>query len=115
MARKFKWDMWNFDWDGSAYIIAKDECPCREDVPAYIVKEDRLSPDVLNPDLGENLCPEIVQDGWCKFQVRSDWENYEGRSGGYVVIVQKDHPRNMYGKKIPGWFPVWIIRLGEWY
>ena len=39
MARKFKWNMWNYDCDGNAYIIAADECPNRADVPSYIVKE----------------------------------------------------------------------------
>lgn len=110
MSRKFKWDMWDFDLDGSAYVIAKDECPNKKDVPAYIVHEDGLHPDVLNPEFGECLCPEIVQEGWCKFQVRSDWCDYEGEpAGGYVVhFGTHDMPHK-------GWFPVWIVRLGDWY
>ena len=40
MAKKFTWNMWNYDCDGNAYIIAADECPNRADVPFYIVKED---------------------------------------------------------------------------
>ena len=68
MSRKFKWDMWDFDLDGSAYVIAKDECPNKKDVPAYIVHEDGLHPDVLNPELGECLCPEIVQEGGVNFR-----------------------------------------------
>jgi hypothetical protein len=40
MARKFKWDMWDYDCNGLAYIIAKDECPNKSDVPQYIVEED---------------------------------------------------------------------------
>ena len=86
MSRKFKWEKWDFDCDGNAYVIAKDECPNTEDVPDYIVREDGLHPDVLNPDLGECLCPNIVQEGWCKYQVRSDWYDREGkRLGSYVV------------------------------
>lgn len=25
MAREFKWDAWDYDWEGESYIIAKDE------------------------------------------------------------------------------------------
>ena len=62
MERKFKWDMWDFDCSGMAYVIAKDECKNRRDVPQYIVKKDGLHPDVLNPKLGECLCENIVQE-----------------------------------------------------
>lgn len=110
MSRKFKWDMWDFDGDGMAYVIAKDECLNKEHVPTYIVREDGLHPDVLNPKIGECLCPEIVQEGWCKFQVRSDWIDEEGGpKGGYVVNF------GTHNRQHKGWFPVWVVRLGEWY
>ena len=110
MSRKFKWDMWDFDGDGMAYVIAKDECPNKEHVPTYIVREDGIHPDVLNPKFGECLCPEIVQEGWCKFQVRSDWIDEEGEhKGGYVVNL------GTHNRQHKGWFPVWVVRLGEWY
>jgi len=114
MARKFKWNMWNYDCDGNAYIIAADECPNRADVPFYIVKEDGLSETVLDPSLGECLCADIVEEGWCKFQVRTDWEDMEGKRHGWYVVEKAPHNSPIFrGKR--GWFPVWIIRLGEWY
>ena len=33
--RYFTWDTWDFDCNGTAYIIALDECPNIEDVPKY--------------------------------------------------------------------------------
>lgn len=108
MSRKFTWDAWDYDCDGSAYIIAKDECPNREDVPDFICREDRIHPD-CKPDM-------VVEEGWCKYQVRCDWDGgYGEREGGYVVEKQKNPPCDLYGKKIRGWFPVWIVRKDEWY
>lgn len=109
MARKFKWDMWDYDCDGLAYIIAKDECPNKSDVPQYIVEEDGLHRDVLNPELGDCLCEDIVQEGWCKYMVRSDWDNAEGPCGGYCAQL------GTHSNKHKGWFPVWIVRVGYWY
>lgn len=108
MSRKFKWDAWDFDCDGDAYIIAKAECPKREDVPDYIVNADGLHADCKG---GMK-----IEDGWCKFQVRTDWENGDGEpKGGYCVTKYEPETLNLYGKRKPGWFPVWIVRKGEWY
>lgn len=109
MSRSFKWSSWDFDCDGEAYIIAKDECPEREKVPEYIVQADCLDP---------NCKSEMeVEEGWCKYQVRTDWEYGDGEpKGGYVVETHEPLTRNsITGKRKPGWFPVWIIRKGEWY
>lgn len=101
MTRKFKWDSWDFDCSGEAYIIARQECPNKVDVPDYIIREDHL-----HQNCKDGM---VVEEGWCKFQVRTDWENGNGKpSGGYVI--EKHEPK---GK--PGWFPVWIVRKGEWY
>ena len=106
MARKFKWDAWDFDCDGKAYIIAKDECPNAADVPDYICKVDGIHPE-CKPEM-------VVQEGWCKYQVRMDWVDCEGeRMGGYCVY-QCPHMTTKYkGKR--GWFRVWIVRKEEWY
>jgi hypothetical protein len=105
---KFKWMAWDFDCDGDAYVIAKRECPEKENVPDFICKEDCIHED-CKPDM-------IVQEGWCKYQVRTDWENGDGEpQGGYYVKMCKTQPITMYGKKKRGWFPVWIVRKGEWY
>jgi hypothetical protein len=107
MRRKFTWNSWDFDFDGDAYIIAKSECPERESVPDYIICVDNL-----NDDRRAGM---VVQEGWCKFQVRSDWENHEGPHGWYVVEQYEPLTLNLYGKRNPGWFPVWIVRKDEWY
>lgn len=108
MAKKFTWYDWDFDLNGSAYIIAKDQCPNVEDVPDFICREDVVHPD-CKPEM-------VVQEGWCKWQVRADWEGSEGEPGGwYVVELGQKRPVNMYGKNIPGWFPVWVVRKGAWY
>ena len=120
MSRKFTWDSWDYDCDGDAYIIAKDQCPNREDVPKWIVEADRLDPECLNPAHEAHISDEDVKEGWCSFQVRTDWENGDGEPrGGYLVDERSDPPKYQYGeksgKKKPGWFPVWILRKGEWY
>lgn len=108
MARKFKWEAWNFDCDGEAYVIAKDECRNSEDVPDFICQNDGIHPDCK--------MEMVVEEGWCKYQVRTDWENGDGEPmGGYVVYKQKEPPKDMSGKKKAGWFPVWIVRKEEWY
>jgi hypothetical protein len=108
MSRKFKWDSWDFDCDGDAYIIAKQECPEKENVPDYIIQED-----CLHPDCKDGM---VVEEGWCKYQVRTDWENGDGEpKGGYVVEMYKSAPIKLNGKRKPGWFPVWIVRKGDWY
>jgi len=105
---KFTWDKWDFDCDGEAFVIAKRVCPEKADVPDYIVKEDRLHPDCRNGM--------VVEDGWCMFQCRTDWDNTDGEArGGYYVETYEPHTKNIYGKRKRGWFPVWIVRLGDWY
>nr|DAL28209.1 MAG TPA_asm: hypothetical protein [Caudoviricetes sp.] len=96
--RKFTWDAWDYDCDGSAYIIAKDECPRREDVPDFIVREDHINP-ASKPEM-------VVQEGWLRYECRTDWEEcYGGAASGYVV----------HDEKVPHAFPVWIVRQEEWY
>ncbi len=102
MARKFTWDAWSYDCDGEAYIIAKSDVPNKEDVADYIIRVDHLDP-ACRSDMN-------IEQGFCKWQVRRDWE-HDGddmHRGGYVV-----EKSNSPTKK--GWFPVWIIRKEEWY
>ena len=112
--RAFTHDRWNYDCDGNAYIIAKSECPERENVPAWIVKTDNLDPECLNPEQNAYIAVEDVREGWCKYQVRSDWVDLHGDTvepcGGYFVDEGASKPSNLRG-----WFPVWIVRCGEWY
>lgn len=108
--RKFTWQSWDFDCDGDAYIIAKDECPDRDALPEWLVKADGLHTDCI-PDIAES-----TKEGWCKFQCRTDWENSDGEpQGGYVVETYAPHTKRPDGKRKPGWFPIWIVRKGEWY
>lgn len=96
--RKFTWDAWDYDCDGSAYIIAKDECPEKANVPDYICQVDGIHPE-CKPEM-------VVEEGWLRWEVRRDWDNGDGEpSGGYVV----------YNAKVPRAFPVWIVRKDEWY
>jgi len=105
---KFTWYAWDFDCDGEAYVIAKRECPNKQDVPDYIVKEDNL---LDKCKTGMN-----VEEGWCKYQVRTDWENSDGEPrGGYCVETYEPNTKNIYGKRKRGWFAVWIVRKDEWY
>ena len=108
MSRKFTWLKWDIDEDGECYVIAQDLCQNISDVPNFVVKEDHLDP-ACAPDM-------VVEDGWCKFQVRTDWSNCDGEPRGwYVVERDKSSAFDIYGKRKSGWFPVWIIRIGEWY
>jgi len=122
--RKFTWNTWNYDGDGEAYIIGKAECAKREDVPEWIVKTDHLDHECLNPAHGAYIAVEDVYPGWCKYQIRTDWEDCDGEStGGYFVedggsrpVYSQMHKNpDKRGNPIPGWFPVWIVRKGEWY
>jgi hypothetical protein len=101
--RKFTWDAWDYDCDGEAYIIAKDECPSREALPEWLVQADNL-----DTACASGIADDI-REGWCAFRCRSDWENEEGPSGWYYVVNQKEKPKSR------GWFPVWVVRKGEWY
>lgn len=108
MARKFTWEIWDYDCDGSAFIIAKDQCPNKEDVPDFICQVDHLDP-ACKPDM-------VVREGWCGYQCRTDWDNGDGRPcGSYAVEDGSKPPLSRSGKRRPGWFPVWIVRTGEWY
>ena len=103
MSLKFKWDAWDFDCNGEAYIIAKRECSEKENVPEFIIKEDNL-----HPNCKDGM---VIKEGVCKFMVRTDWQNGEGEPrGGYFVV---EGSQDTKGKR--GWFPVWIVRKGEWY
>lgn len=118
MPRKFTWNKWDYDLDGTAYIIAQDQCPKREDVPEWIVSNDNLSLDVLDGNNPSHISIDDIKDGWCAFQVRSDWYYDYGDvkpRGGYVVADDVRETFRMDGRQKPGWFPVWIVRLGEWY
>ena len=101
--RKFTWNCWDFDTEGYAYVVSKDECPDKENFVQYISAEDFGHDD----DIG-NLNPNAnVFEGWCCFQCRSDWDNTD-IPGGYVVEEGKEKPTN--GR---GWFPVWIARSDD--
>lgn len=107
MSRNFTWDAWDFDCDGEAYIIAKDECTEKEKVPDFICRVDDIDP---------KCKPEMeVKEGWCKFQVRSDWEGEDPEPRGWYVIRYDAATKRSDGTRKPGWFPVWIVRKGEWY
>ena len=93
--RKFTWDCWDFDLDGCAYVIAKDECG-KENLADYICSHNYVS---------GITGFEKISEGWCAFQVRRDWDNEDVPNGGYVVEICENKPKS--GR---GWFPVWIIR-----
>ena len=96
--RKFTWRSIGYGHDGGAYIIAKDECPRREDVPDFICREDHLDP-ACATDM-------VVKEGWCRYECRTDFEEHYGEwLSGYVV----------HAEKVPRAFPVWIVRKDEWY
>lgn len=105
--RSFEWDVWDFDCNGSAYIIAKDLCPNKENVPQFIVDADGIH--------HECMSEMDVAEGWCKYMVRSDWDNADGPCGSYYVEERNTRPMSRSGKPSPGWFPVWIVRQGDWY
>ena len=106
--RKFTWECWDYDLEGYAYVVSKDECPDKENFVQYISAEDFGHDDDIG---GLNPNPEI-KEGWCSFQCRSDWDDGSYRNGGYIVEEGTEKPK--YGR---GWFPVWISRrddvLGE--
>lgn len=111
--RKFTWDSWNYDDLGDAYIIAKDECPDKNNVPEFIVEADCLNKDILLPENGNLFSTDYIEEGWCSWQCRTDWGSfdYDGKPlASYVVEEGKNRPP---GKA--GWFPVWIIRKGNMY
>ena len=103
--RKFTWDAWNYDTDGESFIIAKSECPDREQVADYIIREDDIHSE-CKPDIDAD-----IREGWCCWQIRRDWEDCDGDAVcGYIVVDGAKRPER--GR---GWFPVWIVRKGEWY
>ena len=108
---KFTWNVWDFDCGGEAFVIAKKVCELKENVPGFLVAVDNLHEDCK--------AEMIVEEGWCKWQVRTDWENHEGEPvGGYYVVESKfdaETRHSITGKRKQGWFPVWIVRKGEWY
>lgn len=96
--KKFTWNEWDYDCDGEAYIIAKSECPNKSDVPDYICRVDRIS-DECKPDMN-------VKEGWCRWEVRTDWDNGNGEPQGWYCI---------YRSPVKRAFPVRIVRKEEWY
>ena len=107
-SRKFTWYDWDFDSEGDAYIISKAECPERENVPDYIIKVDNL-----HKDCKDGM---EIEEGWCKFQVRTDWADGDGEPRGWYVVEQSESDtKRLDGRRKPGWFPAWIVRKGEWY
>ena len=96
--REFTWGAWNYDCEGEAYVIAKDQCPEKENVPDFICREDGLSSD-CKPEM-------VVQEGWARWECRTDWENGDGEPFSWYVI---------YDGKVPRSFPVWLVRKDEWY
>lgn len=114
---KFTWYKWDYDCDGESYVIRKSICPNIDDVPKWIIENDNLDPECLNPTLTAHLSVSDVKCGWCKYQVRTDWDNCDGTpTGGYYIKDDGgEAPINVHGKKQGGWFEVWIVRIGEWY
>ena len=102
--KRFKWEVWDYDLEGRAYVVAKSECKEACDVPSYIIERDGLSP-ACAADM-------VVEEGWCKYQVRSDWYDMDGPGGGYVVEKIPHSATTFKGRR--GWFPVWIVRAGKW-
>ena len=107
--RKFTWDSWDYDGDGEAYIVAKDECPDINELPAWLIKADNLDTESAKD------IPNDIKDGWCRFQCRSDWENMNGPHGWYIVTENRNDTMSLYRKKKAGWFAVWIVRKTDWY
>lgn len=105
MKKRFDWDLWDFDGGGKAYIVAKSACKDSAEVPGYICTHDLLDGTVA--DVME------VESGWCKWQCRSDWDDMSGPHGAYVVTVDKSEAVHASGKIRSGWFPVWIVRIGD--
>jgi len=106
---KFEWESWDFDCEGESYVVAKRICLEKENVPDFLLEKDNLHTDCR--------AGMVVEEGWCKYQVRTDWENGDGepRGGYYVETCEKLTHSKITGKRQPGWFPVWIVRKGEWY
>lgn len=69
----------------------------KEDVLDFICREDHLDSSCTT-DM-------VVKEGWCRYECRTDLEDFWGMLGGYVV----------YDKKVPHAFPVWIVREEVWY
>ena len=69
---------------------------------------DNIEPEALNQIYTLVKQPAFAD---CK---ASDWEDMEGERHGWYVVEKAPHNSPTFrGKR--GWFPVWIIRLGEWY
>lgn len=78
--RYFVWDTWDYDCDGEAYIIAKDVCPNKEDVPDFICREDRIP--------AKSKSEMRVQDGWCPLGIAFRLEQRLWRSGRWVLYIR---------------------------
>lgn len=92
MSRSFTSNLWDFDGDGEAFIVAQDKYTAAEAVE----KADLELPDHKGMQ---------ARYGMCAYQCRSDWEDDEGGpKGGYIVEIGEARK----GRR--GWFPVWIVR-----
>lgn len=80
------------------------------------IDEIRAVTDKATPGEWKQSDDEIMCGGWCKYQVRTDWANDDDAKphGGYVVRSEAETKR-LDGRRKPGWFPVWVVRKGEWY
>lgn len=83
-----------------------------EDEPSARYVRNKLKEDHIHPDCMAEM---NIEEGWCKYMVRSDWENTDGPYGSYYVEKRSSRPVDRNGKPAPGWFPVWIVRQEEWY
>ena len=89
------------------YVIAQADCPNRMEVPERIVNAKDLSGELLN--INHDVLP-----GWCKYQVQTG--EYFFKYGNTQPVYSQGHEKpEKRGKPIPGWFPVWITKIGEWY
>lgn len=108
--KKFTWNRWRIDGDTDTIVIAKSEVQNKEDVADYIIEAEGFLSE-FKEEIEHN-----IKEGWCKWQIRRDWNDFEGEAiGGYLVEETSNRPATPDGKPQPGWFPVWLIRADYWY
>jgi len=99
MKKKRKWELWE-NKSRLYYVIAKAECPNREDVKGWIV--DNLPLDILDGNNPMHLSIDDIQEGWGQAE-----ESRAGNKNGAERI-------SISNKPIPGWFTVWIVQKRNW-
>lgn len=99
---KFTWHKWDFDSDGAAYVIRKSICSKSEDVADFILKEDELP-----EHYKQRIAEKCIEEGWCRFYASRYWDDCNEPKSGYGVEASNS------SKRKHGWFPVWIVRVGE--